>query len=231
MTIAVIPARGGSKRIPGKNIKPFLGVPIMARVIDTLQKAGFFNRIIVSTDDAGIADTARAAGAETPFMRPGSISDDNSSSLAVMSHAIEALEAAGTDCDIYCLVYATAVFMTAADVKAGYSTLMDTDADYCFPVVDFDYPIQRAVELRGGKIHMVCPEHHLTRSQDLPPRYHDAGQYYWGRRDAFLTGASPFAGNAVAQPLPRYRIVDIDTDDDWQRAELIFAALQQQEIP
>ncbi len=228
MTIAIIPARGGSKRIPGKNIRPFLGTPILERVINTAQASGCFAHIIVSTDSEAIADIARTAGASLPFMRPSTLADDQSTSLAVMAHAVATLAEHGIQAEHYCLLYPTAVFTTAQDLQQAYTKFKDAQADFCFPVVDFDYPIQRALEFKGDHIVMCDPNQHLTRSQDLAPAVHDAGQFYWGRRAAFLAQRSPFDGSGVGLHLPRYRCVDIDTNDDWARAELMFRAMQDQ---
>ena len=227
MRIAVIPARGGSKRIPRKNIRPFAGVPIIGYSIIAALESGLFDRVIVSTDDAGIAAVARQFGAETPFLRPPEIADDYASTNAVVKHAIEWFRARGEAPDYACCIYATAPFVQPEYLRQGYAMLAASDKQFAFSVTSFPFPIQRALRLvDGGAVDAFAPEHRLTRSQDLEEAYHDAAQFYWGRADAFVDGAVLFSPVSLAVILPRHLVQDIDTLEDWQRAELMYAALQ-----
>ena len=227
MTIAIIPARGGSKRIPRKNIRPFCGQPMISYAITAAQAAGCFERIVVSTDDAEIAAIARHYGAETPFLRDATLSDDHTGTTAVVVDAIRRLDALGIQADNYCCIYATVPLIRASDLRDAYQRLQQSDADFAFSVAAFGFPIQRALQLQeDGCITPFWPENMAKRSQDLTPAYQDAGQFYWGRREAWLGGRGVFDGNGLAQVLPRYRVVDIDTEEDWQLAELLYQALQ-----
>jgi pseudaminic acid cytidylyltransferase len=222
-TVAIVPARGGSKRIPKKNIRPFRGTPLLERTIRMLGKAGVFDRIIVSTDDEEIASLAIDAGAEVPFRRPAALADDHAGARPVIIHAIEALELdAGLDLGPVCIVYPAAVFIGPADIRDALAALEGSDADFVFAAALYDAPVQRALRRRAdGTCEPMWSEHTLVRSQDLEPAYHDTGQFYWGRREAWLTGRPVFESNALMYELPRWRVQDIDTPDDWARAELI----------
>lgn len=226
MNYAVIPARGGSKRIPRKNIRPFCGKPMIAHSIAAAQESGLFASVIVSTDDDEIAEVARQAGAEVPFRRPAELSDDHATSVAVIAHAAGWLRAAGRAPEAICCLYATAPFVRAQDLQTGYRALLAPDVRFCFPVSSFDFPIQRALlrEPDGG-VRMREPEHALTRSQDLAECVHDAGQFYWGRAEAWEAQEPIFAPQSRTIVLPRYRVQDIDTPEDWLRAEAMFEAL------
>ena len=225
MRLAVIPARGGSKRIPGKNIRTFAGRPMIAWSIAAARESGCFDRIVVSTDDEAVAAIARAEGAETPFKRPAELADDYTPTVPVIAHAIEQQEAT-TPAGQVCCLYATAPFVRAEDIRAGLAALEADDLDYVFPVTTFPFPIQRAVRLDAeGRVSMFQPEHLTTRSQDLEEAFHDAGQFYWGSRDAWLAGRAIFGARSAALPIPRSRVQDIDTVEDWDRAELMFSAL------
>ncbi|WP_108483611.1 pseudaminic acid cytidylyltransferase [Oceaniglobus ichthyenteri] len=223
MTLCLIPARGGSKRIPGKNIRDFAGKPMIAWSIEAAKEAGCFDRIIVSTDDAAIADVARAHGAEVPFVRPAALSDDFATTGAVVKHALNWCADQGAMPEVLCCLYATAPFVRATDLAAGAGML--GDADYAVPVTSFGFPIQRAVKIVGGRLEMFDPSQYTTRSQDLEPAYHDAGQFYWGRSAAWLNDVPPFGPGTVPIHLPRWRVQDIDTPEDWARAELLYALL------
>ena len=228
MTIAIIPARGGSKRIPRKNIRPFCGQPMISYAITAARAASCFERIVVSTDDAEIAAVARHCGAETPFLRNATLADDHTGTTAVVVDAIRRLDAIGIQADHYCCIYATVPLIRASDLLAAYQRLTTSAADYAFSAAAFGFPIQRALQLTAnGCATPFWPENMGKRSQDLTPAYQDAGQFYWGRRDAWLGGRGVFDGNGLAQVLPRYRVVDIDTEEDWQLAELLYQALQQ----
>lgn len=225
MKIAVIPARGGSKRIPRKNIKPFCGKPMIAWSIEAAKESGLFDRIIVSTDDAEIAEVARQRGADAPFMRPAEISNDYVGTGAVVKHAAEWIIKNLGEVEFVCTIYATAPFIKPTDLKKGLALLLESGSQVAFTVTSFPFPIQRAIKItQNGRVAMFQPEHFLTRSQDLEPAYHDAGQFYWARTDAVLNEVSAFSDAAVPLILPRYQVQDIDTTEDWQRAELMFEA-------
>ena len=231
MNIAVIPARGGSKRIPRKNIREFAGRPMISWSIAAARESGLFDAIVVSTDDAEIAEVARAHGATVPFERPAALSDDHTGTMPVLAHAIEWHRAQGQAPDTVCCLYATAPFVSAADLQRGLAALAGADGqrdvDYALAVTDYAFPIQRAVRLTAeGRLAMFQPEHFQTRSQDLAPAYHDAGQFCWGRAEAWLAGRPVFSAAARPVMLPRHRVQDIDTLEDWARAEWLFKALQ-----
>ncbi|MDI1231804.1 MAG: pseudaminic acid cytidylyltransferase [Methylobacter sp.] len=225
MKIAVIPARGGSKRIPRKNIKEFCGKPMIAWSIEAAKASKLFDHIIVSTDDEEIAEVARAWGAEAPFMRPVELSDDFTGTGAVVKHATEwAIKNIG-NVEFVCTVYATAPFIKATDLVAGLELMLKSNKDIAFTVTSFPFPIQRAIKINeAGHIAMFQPEHLMTRSQDLEPAFHDAGQFYWARTAAVLHDVPAFSDAAVPLILPRHQVQDIDTIEDWQRAELMFTA-------
>lgn len=226
MKIAVIPARGGNKRIPRKNIKLFCGKPMIAWSIEAARASGLFDHIVVSTDDAEIAEVAKAHGAEVPFMRPAALSDDHTGTSPVVAHAIEWYRAQGKMPDPVCCIYATAPFVIAEDLQRGLQTLNDSGSDFAFSVTSYAFPIQRAIRLTNeGRVEMFQPENFNTRSQDLEEAYHDAGQFYWGRAEAWLSGKVIFGQHTAAVQLPRYRVQDIDIAEDWQRAEYLFRAL------
>lgn len=229
MKVAIIPARGGSKRVPRKNIRPFAGRPIIGHSIAVAHASGLFDRVIVSTDDAEIAAVARAHGAETPFVRPPELANDTIGTTPVMQHALRWLDAHEVVVSHACCIYPTAPFIEADDLRAAHDLLTARDARYCFPVTSFPFPIQRAVRIAAdGRLAMFQPEHFLTRSQDLEAAYHDAGQFYWGRAEAFLDGEAVFGPGAVPLVIPRWRVQDIDTPEDWERAELLYEILRQQ---
>lgn len=226
MKIAVIPARGGSKRIPRKNIKDFCGKPIMAYSIMAAQESGLFDEIIVSTDDQEIATIAQELGASVPFLRPKELADDYASSLTVIGHVLNALSELGRTADLACCIYATAPFIRVDDLVQSYRLLIEGDWHYVFGATHYDFPVQRAlVKNSSGAINMQYPEFAFTRSQDLPEVLHDAGQFCWGRASSFINEISPFAGNSSVHVLPRYLVQDIDTPEDWLNAELMFHAL------
>lgn len=229
MKLAVIPARGGSKRIPRKNIKPFCGKPMIAWSIEAAQLSGCFDRIIVSTDDDEISEVARAFGAEVPFVRPHALSDDHTSTIPVIAHAINWMNCNASPVDDACCVYATAPFVLAKDLQRGFKVLKSSGADYAFSVTSYAFPIQRAIRITANRrVEMFNPEHFKTRSQDLEEACHDAGQFYWGRAKAWLANKPLFTDDAAPVLLPRHRVQDIDTAEDWDRAEWLFKALQLQ---
>ena len=224
MRVAVIPARGGSKRIPRKNIKPFCGQPMIAWSIKAAQDSGCFDRIIISTDDKEIADVAQQYGAEVPFMRPADLSDDHTGTTPVIRHATEWLGQNGPSPEAVCCIYATAPFIRASDIRDGLAAL--EGCDYAFSVTSYAFPIQRAVRITpSNRVEMFNPEEFLTRSQDLEEVYHDAGQFYWGTADAWLAERAIFGASSTPVILPRHRVQDIDTAEDWITAEWMFKAM------
>jgi len=223
MKLAVIPARGGSKRIPRKNIKEFGGKPMIAWSIETAKASGCFDKIIVSTDDAEIADVARKYGAEVPFIRPPELSDDYTGTIPVVAHAIFEYSKTNEQPSAVCCIYATAPFIQAEDLQHGEKLLSENNCDYAFSVTRYSFPIQRAIKIKSdGCVAMFQPEHFNTRSQDLEEAYHDAGQFYWGSAEAWLMKKPVFSSNSMPIILPSHRVQDIDTLEDWQRAELIL---------
>lgn len=229
MRLAVIPARGGSKRIPRKNIKLFCGKPMIAWSIEAALQSGCFDQIVVSTDDAEIAEVARQCGAQVPFMRPAELSVDQTGTTAVIAHAINWFAAQGQTPEQVCCLYATAPFVSADDLRRGLTVLTEAGSDYAFAVTSYAFPVQRAIRINEtGRVEMFKSEHFNTRSQDLEEAYHDAGQFYWGRASAWLQGRMVFSPAAVPVMLPRHRVQDIDTAEDWTRAEWMFKALQAQ---
>lgn len=222
MKLAVIPARGGSKRIPRKNIKHFSGKPMIAWSIEAAQSSGLFERIIVSTDDTEIAEVAKQWGAETPFIRPEELSNDYASTTSVIAHATQWALAQSLEVEAVCCIYATAPFVQVDDLKRGWESLNSGDWDYAFTVTDFPAPIFRAFKQADtGGIEMFYPEHFATRSQDLPVALHDAGQFYWGRPLAWIEGRRIFDHRSKPVVIPRWRVQDIDTLEDWKRAEIV----------
>lgn len=226
MNLAVIPARGGSKRIPRKNIRPFAGKPMIAWSIDAARASGCFDRILVSTDDDVIAEVARGCGAEVPFRRSAELADDHTPTIPVIAQAVRWLAEQGQTPEAVCCLYATAPFVQADDLRRGLALLEETRCDYAFTVTPYAAPIQRAVRITAaGRVQMFWPEQFNTRSQDLEPAYHDAAQFYWGRPQAWLAGTPIFSADTAPLVLPRWRVQDIDTLEDWERAERMLATL------
>jgi len=233
MKIAIIPARGGSKRIPGKNIQPFHGRPIIAYSIEAAKASALFDLILVSTDSDEIAEVAARYGASV-HRRPAELADDHTGTQAVMREALLAIhKPAGPHFayDLACCIYATAPMMTPADLQAGFRALTRTDWDpvYAFSVTTYDAELQRAFELGpdGAVVTGSLTEAIANaRSQDLPTYYHDAGQWYWGRTASFVRDAPIFSPASLGVPIPRYRCQDINTVSDWEMAELLYAAIK-----
>jgi N-acylneuraminate cytidylyltransferase len=224
--IAVIPARGGSKRIPRKNIRMFCGKPIIAYSIAAAQQTGLFDQVVVSTDDEEIAAVAREFGATTPFIRPKEIADDFTGTNAVVKHAVAWFNAQSNDVTHACCLYATAPLVQARFITEGYEALVRSDAAFAFSVTSYAFPIQRAVRITPeGRVDAIYPEHRMTRSQDLEHAYHDAGQFYWGTARAFLEDMPLFAPHSIGVILPRHLVQDIDTLEDWEKAELMYRAI------
>ena len=229
MKLALIPARGGSKRIPRKNIRPFRGRPMIAWSIAAAQSAGCFDRILVSTDDEEIAAVAASHGAEVPFLRPAQLADDQATTQAVVLHTVQWCEQQGWPVDAVCCLYATAPFVQPADL-AEASRLLDQapPQSFVFTATSFPFPIQRAICIDAqGRASMFEPKHFNTRSQDLEEAFHDAGQFYWARPQAWASTQNLFdEGRPLL--LPRWRVQDIDTEEDWKRAELLHQLLELQ---
>jgi pseudaminic acid cytidylyltransferase len=229
--VAIIPARGGSKRIPHKNIKPFCGKPMIAYSIEAAKNAGIFDRIIVSTDSKKIASIAKDLGAETPFMRPMELSDDFAGTDAVILHALKWLMKEGKKIDYICCIYATAPFVKAEYIVKGYNLLCDKKAASCFSVTTYPFPIFRSLKINNqDRLEMLWPEYKGTRSQDLIEAYHDAGQFYWSDTKKYLKEKQFYSKDAVPVILPRYLVQDIDTPEDWETAEKMYAVLQMDKI-
>lgn len=227
MKLCVIPARGGSKRIPRKNIRDFCGKPMIAWSIEAAKASGCFDQIIVSTDDEEIADVARLWGAETPFMRPVELADDFVGTMPVLVHAIKWHQDQVQKLTAVCCLYATAPFVEPYEIKQGLDLLDQAPVDrFVFTATDFASPIQRAlkIDLALGVARMWQPEQFSNRSQDLEPAFHDAGQFYWGRPQAWLHSENLFEGSKLLL-LPRWRVQDIDTEDDWIYAQKLFSVL------
>jgi pseudaminic acid cytidylyltransferase len=227
MTIAIIPARGGSKRIPHKNIKLFSGKPIISYSITAARASGVFTRIMVSTDSDLIAEVAQEFGAEVPFKRPLELADDHTPTAPVILHALEWLTRQGEPAEYACCIYPTAPFLQPQYLRQGYELLRNRKVSSVFSVTTFPFPIFRALKINDqGCLEMFWPEHELIRSQDLPEAYHDAGQFYWLNCKIFLQERRIYGKDALPVVLPRYLVQDIDTLEDWERAELMFQAWQ-----
>lgn len=226
-TIAVIPARGGSKRIPRKNIKPFCGKPMIAYSIEAAIRAGIFDEIIVSTDDEEIADIAKNAGASVPFMRPKELSDDFTATGAVVEHAIKFLQARGDRIKFVCTIYATAPLIDEFYIKLGLEKLRASNAKNAFSCTSMPFPIWRTFKIaKDGRCEMYWRENFAKRSQDLEEAYQDAGQFYWTNLDAPSSDEIFFGRDSIAIVLPRHLVQDIDTPQDWIRAEFLYEAVQ-----
>lgn len=226
MKIAVIPARGGSKRIPRKNIKIFSGKPMIAYAIEASLASGIFDHVVVSTDDHEIKVIAEQFGAQVPFERPAELADDHTPTVPVIEHAIKACELLGWDIHAVCCVYPAVPFIKDDDLHAALKLLEKSGAAYTFPVTEFSSTIQRALKRNeNGTLNPFFPEYELTRSQDLVPAYHDAGQFYWGWRESWFNN-SRIHSSGVGLIIPNWRVVDIDTNDDWIRAEMQYNVIK-----
>jgi pseudaminic acid cytidylyltransferase len=216
--LAVIPARGGSKRIPRKNIRPMSGRPLLAWTVDLCRSLEVFADVIVSTDDEEIAEVARAAGATVPFLRPADLADDHASTVSVVRHAVRWFAEEHGPLRDACCIYPAAIFVGSREIVGAREALNSSDRPYCAAVVEYPHPVQRALVLdEAGRVTFAHPETAGMRTQDLPARWHDAGQFYWGRWSAWEEGTS-ILPNAIGFPLASGEVVDIDTEDDWERA-------------
>ncbi|MDI1293631.1 MAG: pseudaminic acid cytidylyltransferase [Methylobacter sp.] len=231
MRIAIIPARGGSKRIPRKNIKPFYGKPMIAWAIETARASGLFEHIVVTTDDAEISALARTWGTETPFVRPAELADDYTPTVPVVAHAIGACQSLGWQVDQVCCIYPAVPFMQSTDLVAALQMLETNDTDYVFPVAAYPSAIQRALrQLPNGLMAPFYSQYASTRTQDLELAYYDVGQFYWGRSQAWLEGKNVHQ-YGMGLVIPSWRVVDIDNTEDWHRAELMYAAFKDANRP
>ncbi len=228
MKLAVIPARGGSKRIPRKNIKEFCGKPMIAWPIDVAKATGLFDHIIVSTDDVEIAYVAKEWGAEVPFMRPPELSNDLASTDNVVLHAVQESQRIYGNLCKGCCVYPTSPFLTIDDLKNGFDILLAHQSTSVFPVVEYDFPIEQAFLLDGMHPRAKWPDKFMERSQDLPIHYHDAGMFYWFDIKKFLIECRLFCDDSVAFVIPSDRCQDINTPEDWERAEIKFRIIAEQ---
>lgn len=225
MKLAVIPARGGSKRIPRKNIKEFCGRPMIAWAIEAAQKSACFDRIIVSTDDDEIAAVSRQWGAEVPFVRPSNLADDLTPTVPVIANAICACEESGQEIDFACCIYPCVPLIQIDDLVAALKILEHSNYSYIFPVTEFSSPIQRALRRdNDGRLYPFFQENELECTQNLETAYHDAGQFYWGKRDAWMN-IQRIHSHGYGIVIPKWRVVDIDNVEDLIRAELIFKIL------
>jgi pseudaminic acid cytidylyltransferase len=225
MNIAIIPARGGSKRIPWKNIKLFDGKPMIAHAITAAKSSGLFEHVVVSTDDEEIASIAHTWGAETPFTRPAELANDYTATVPVVAHGIQACRALGWEFDLVCCIYPGVPFINIEDLTGSMALLAQGSADYSFPITEFPSAIQRALKRKvDGKMEPFYPQYELTRTQDLEQAFHDAGQFYWGKTNAWLENTK-IHSNGIGYVIPNWRVVDIDTEDDWVRAEKLRASM------
>ncbi len=220
--LAIIPGRGGSKRIPRKNIKFFVNQPIIKYSIDAAFKSGLFDEVMVSTDDREIAQVSQKSGASVPFLRSEKTADDYAGLADVIEEVILEYAKSGKEFECFCCILATAPFVTAARLIQGFDLLQKTGADSVIPITKFNYPIQRAVKIENGQIKMFFPENYSKRSQDLIPAYHDAGQFYCMKTQSLLTQKKLYAENTIPLIIPESEVQDIDTLEDWKIAEFKY---------
>jgi len=226
MNIAIIPARGGSKRIPRKNIKFFGGKPMIAWAIDAATSAEIFDHIVVSTDDKEISKIAKDYGALVPFFRPSHLSDDLTPTVPVISHAIEECENLGWEIDLVCCIYPGVPFIESQDLVNAYNLMQKNNSDFVYPVAEYVHPTQRAMrQLKSGQMEFIDSKNELSRTQDLEVTFHDAGQFYWGKASAWIAHKKMHS-DGVGMVIPNWRVVDIDNPDDWKRAELLREILK-----
>jgi len=226
--VAIIPARAGSKRIPDKNIKIFAGLPMIAHSIRAAQKSGVFDRIIVSTDSDAIMEVAKRFGAEVPFRRPAELADDHTGTDAVIIHALNWLAEHDQPARYACCIYATAPLIRPEYISRGLEVMREHEATSVFSVATYPYPIFRSLKLNDrGRVEMVWPENLSKRSQDLPDVFHDAGQFYWCDVEKYQREKRLLSSDALPILIPRYLVQDIDTPEDWEFAEKLFAVAGQ----
>ena len=220
--LAIIPARGGSKRIPKKNILEFNGKPIIAYSIETAIRSNLFNKIMVSTDDKGIAEVAIDLGAEVPFYRSGKNSGDFATTFDVIEEVLNFYSDEGMSFDYACCIYPTAPFVTENKLKSAFDKLVQEKLDLVYPVVEYSFPVQRAVRIANEKVYMIQPEHLATRSQDLEPTYHDAGQFYFFKVEALMREKKLVTPNTGAMIVSDLEAQDIDNPSDWELAQVKY---------
>ena len=226
-TLAMITARGGSKRIPRKNIKEFNGKPIIAYSIEAALSSGVFDEVMVSTDDEEIAKIAKKYGAKVPFFRSEKTANDFATTVDVIEEVLNTYKERGEEFDIFCCIYPTAPFITAKRLKDAVEELAKSDADSLIPVVRFSYPPQRAMEVHDGKLVFRQPENLSKRSQDLEPHFHDAGQFYVVRSESFFRNRGIMVGDILPMELSELEVQDIDNEVDWKLAELKYNLLNE----
>lgn len=226
-TLAMITARGGSKRIPRKNIKEFNGKPIIAYSIEAALSSGVFDEVMVSTDDEEIAKIAKKYGAKVPFFRSKKTANDFATTVDVIEEVLNTYKERGKEFDIFCCIYPTAPFITAKRLKDAVEELSKSDADSLIPVVRFSYPPQRAMEVHDGKLVFRQPENLSKRSQDLEPHFHDAGQFYVVRSESFFKNRGIMVGDILPMELSELEVQDIDNEVDWKLAELKYNLLNE----
>jgi N-acylneuraminate cytidylyltransferase len=224
--IAIIPARKGSKRIPQKNIRPFIGRPILQYSIDAALSSHLFSEVMVSTDSAEIAMLAKSLGAKVPFMRSDKNADDYATLADVISEVCEQYKENGVSHKYFCCLLPTAPFISAKHLKSSFQILQDKGFDFVIPMVRFQYPIQRALRKVNDHVSMIWPENYKKRSQDLEPAFHDCGQFYWGKTEVLLREKVFFNQNCGAIELDEREVQDIDTEADWQTAEIKYQILK-----
>ena len=227
--VAIITARGGSKRIPRKNVKEFLGKPILLYSIEAALKSGIFDEVMVSTEDKEIAELAKEAGAKVPFFRSEDAANDYATTTDVIAEVLAAYKEMGMEFEYACCIYPTAPFVTAECLKEAMGIMESKEADSLIPVVRFSFPPQRAVVINDGKMEFKWPENMFARSQDLEPFYHDCGQFYCMRTESFLREKKLFMSNTLAYERPESEVQDIDTMEDWKLAELKYRMLTEKE--
>jgi len=224
--LAIIPARGGSKRIPHKNIKPFLGRPIIAYSIEAALGTGLFEEVMVSTDDTEIAEIARQEGASVPFLRSTENANDYATLADVLVEVVNVYKERGNEFDLICCLLPTAPLISSEDVRSAYDQLVMSTFDSICPVVAFSYPILRSLSIdEKGNLNMNWPEYRFSRSQDLRPAYHDSGTFYWIKASSLLKDKKLLSENGTAIVLDEFRVQDIDTDTDWALAEMKYKLL------
>lgn len=222
--IAIIPARGGSKRIPRKNIKPFMGKPIIAYSIEAALQSGLFDEVMVSTDDKEIAEIACKYGAQVPFMRSAEMSNDYAGTDDVILEVLRKYKEQGREFETVCCIYSTAPFVTSERLREAYEK-MNSEIDSVFTCVAYSYPIQRSLHIVDGKISMLYPEYEASRSQDLETIYHDAGQFYVAKTASFIQEKTFWGKNTAGLVLSELEVQDLDTLTDWQLAEMKYELL------
>ncbi len=224
--VAIITARGGSKRIPRKNVKNFLGSPIIKYSIEAAIASGCFDEVMVSTDDHEIAEIAKACGAKVPFMRSAANADDHAGTAEVIEEVIKEYKIRGKEFEMLCCIYPTAPFITADKLKKALFILKETGADCVLPVTKFSYTIWRSLELKDGKLKMNWPENYHARSQDLPDAYHDCGQFYFMKTSSLMEQKKLFAEHTVPFVIPESEVQDIDNEEDWKIAEIKYKMMK-----